>query len=170
MARYASTAQRLRAPSPSQTHTHRRTPGMNLGGDKALIERDYHWWSKGLCMCVCTEPETRTGARGFLTPCGAGVATDSTGFWFKAAEEREGKRRFRGNPFVLLTLRPPELMGIELWYWVQSDRMGPLPSGTPHVLKHLGPGGGVLHRYALISDHKSSRSGVRIRELTEEDQ
>lgn len=29
-------------------------------------------------------------------------------------------------------------MGIELWYWVQSDRMGPLPLGTPHVLNTWG--------------------------------
>lgn len=33
-------------------YTHMHTPGMNLGGDKALIERDYRWWSKG-CVCVC---------------------------------------------------------------------------------------------------------------------
>lgn len=29
-------------------------------------------------------------------------------------------------------------MGIELWYWVQSDRMGPPPLGTPHVLNTWG--------------------------------
>lgn len=29
-------------------------------------------------------------------------------------------------------------MGIELWYWVQSDRIGLPPSGTPHVLNTWG--------------------------------
>lgn len=49
-----------------------------------------------------------------------------------------GGRGLRGTPFDLLTLRSSELMGIELWYWVQSDRMGPLPLGTPHVLNTWG--------------------------------
>lgn len=31
-----------------------------------------------------------------------------------------------------------ELMGTGLWCWVQSDRMGPLPSGTPRVLNTWG--------------------------------
>jgi len=30
------------------------------------------------------------------------------------------------------------LMGIELWCWVQSDRMGPPPLGTPHVFHTWG--------------------------------
>lgn len=44
------------------------TPGMNLGGDKALKEKDYRCWSES-CVCVgahmCMEPETSKGAGGF---------------------------------------------------------------------------------------------------------
>lgn len=29
-------------------------------------------------------------------------------------------------------------MGIELWYWVQSARIGLPPSGTPHILNTWG--------------------------------
>lgn len=45
-----------------------------------------------------------------------------------------GGDRFKGTPFVPLTLRPAKLMGTELRYWVQSDRMNASPSGTPHIL------------------------------------
>lgn len=50
---------------PTLNHTHAHTPGMNLGGDKALIES--RWLSKG-CVCaqLCLEAESRTEASGFL--------------------------------------------------------------------------------------------------------
>lgn len=92
------------------TNTHKHTPGMDFRGEKALLGRDYRWWSEG-CLCVCEyfAHVCRTTNRGrselLFTPCGTQGASDSTGFWFKAAEREKGKRGFKGNPFVLLTSR-----------------------------------------------------------------
>ncbi|MEQ2202339.1 hypothetical protein XENOCAPTIV_021475, partial [Xenoophorus captivus] len=87
------------------------------------------------------------------------VATDAAGLWFKAheggEEGAEGLLRFKGNPFVLLTLNTAKPLGTGIWYRVQSHRMGP-PWDTLSRPRHLRPGGGVLRSNALISDHKSS--------------
>ena len=119
---------------------------MNLEGDKALIETG--WSRKGcvhvcVCVCVCApncvwnqKPEQEPLA--FYT------------LWCRSGDRcyrplvqssrvrRGGSAGFKGVYFVLLTLRLPKLMGIELWYWVQSDRMGLSPLGTPHVLNTWG--------------------------------
>lgn len=91
------------------------------------------------CVCVhmCFKPETRTAARGFLHL----VAHE----WRQTPQASGSKRRREGGeaevlgePFVLLTLRPLQLIGIELWYWVQSARIGLPPSGTPYILNSWG--------------------------------
>lgn len=139
---------------------HKHTPGMNLGGDKALIVRGRPLLRReggGVrAVFVCMEPETRTGARGFLTPCGAGVATDSTGFWFKAADEgRKGMQRFRGEPFRCLDLQTAGAHGDWAVMLGSIRQNGTAAFRDILCPQHLGLGGGVLHGHTLISDHKS---------------
>lgn len=90
---------------------------MNLGGDKALLERETT--TGGICaVYVCTLVLTcvlnqNAGAesRGFLH-LGAHEwrqTPQATGSKLRG----KGSRGFKGTPVVLLTLRPLELKGIE---------------------------------------------------------
>lgn len=92
-----------------------------------------------MCAHMCMESETRTGARGFLHLVAQEWRQTLQASGSKQLRQKgRGSGGFGGTLFVLLTLRPLELMGIEPWYWVQSDRMGPPPLRTPHVLNTWG--------------------------------
>lgn len=78
----------------------------------------------------------------FFTPHGAGVETDAAGLWFKVHEEGEegvgGRLRFKGSPFLLLTLnmaKPPGDWDLVLGSIRQNGiALGhPLMSSTPEA-------------------------------------
>lgn len=134
---------------------------MNLGGDKALLERIYPRWSKGcvyVCILTCVsnqKPEQEPVAFLHLvahkwrqTPQASGSKR-----W---REGGEGKG-FRGT----LSFCWP----LDHWSsWDCALVLGSIRQNGAAAFRdspcpqHLGPGGGVLHSYALISDHRSGQS------------
>lgn len=100
-------------------------------------------------MCILNQKPEQEPVP-FFTPC----ATDATGFFFIAAEGRRGSDL--GEPF---RSADPQTTGAhEDWALVLGSirQNGTTAFRDTPCPQHLGPGGGVLHSSALISDHKSS--------------
>lgn len=109
------------------------------------------------CAHMCFEPENRTGARGFLhlvahkwrqTPQASGSKRRREG----------GEAKVLGEPFRSADPQTTRAHGDCALVLGSIRQNGAAAFRDTPCPQHLGPGGGVLHSYALISDHRPVQS------------